>query len=194
MQKVSFDPGYSSCMLGVSDNIDFMYSAFVSSETPLKQKKFQFSILFPKLKTMLLQNVSFYLGCLLWAVYLKSIKDGFIENNPCLNGEYHEDIVLEEINFLIDFIDNKFDRDAKYYINQRYIKDERFIKVLEVYKEFIKLNQGFISIQETKDIKLPDTLKNPNVGEINLIKNKIDEAIEKKNLSLLFDVYELIFG
>ena len=194
MQTVLFDPGYSDCILAVSDNVEFMYSAFVQSSMPLKQKKFQFSILFPKLKKMLSQNVSFYLGCLLWAVYLKSLKNAVFENNPCLDTEFDEKTAYDETNFLIDFINDKFNKDAKYYINATYKKDERYITVLKTYNEFLKLNEGFKNVKTTADINLPSNLKVPSTGELKTIKQKIDEAISLKDLTKLFDVYELILG
>lgn len=194
MQTVLFDPGYSDCILGVSDNVEFMYSAFVQSSMPLKQKKFQFSILFPKLKKMLSQNVSFYLGCLLWAFYLKSLKNAVFENNPCLDTEFDEQTAYDETNFLIDFINDKFNKDAKYYINATYLKDERYITVLKTYNEFLKLNEGFKNVKTTADINLPSNLKVPSTGELKTIKQKIDEAISLKDLTKLFDVYELILG
>lgn len=192
MQTVLFDPGYSDCILGVSDNVEFMYSAFVQSSMPLKQKKFQFSVLFPKLKKMTEQNVSFYLGCLLWATYLKSVKDGVFEYNPCLDNEFDEETAYNDTNFLIDFIQEKFNKDAKYYINATYQTDERFIKVLKTYNEFLKLNEGFKKVKTTEDIKLPTCLKPFSEDDIKLIKEKIDEAISLKNLAKLFDVYDLI--
>lgn len=192
MQTVLFDPGYSDCILGVSDNVEFMYSAFVQSGMPLKQKKFQFSILFPKLKKMTEQNVSFYLGCLLWAVYLKSVKDGVFEYNPCLGNEFDEETAYNDTNFLIDFIQEKFNKDAKYYINATYQTDARFVKVLKTYNEFLKLNEGFKNVKTTEDIKLPSCLKAPSLDNIKAIKEKIEEAISLKDLAKLFDVYDLI--
>lgn len=194
MQTVLFDPGYSDCILGVSDNVEFMYGAFVQSGIPLKQKKFQFSILFPKLKKMLLQNVAFYLGCLLWAVYLKSIKDGVFEDNPCLDCDFDEENAYNETNFLIDFVEEKLNKDSKYYINTPYQTDERLVKVLKTYNEFLKLNQGFRSVKTTADIFLPENIKNPDDNELKIIKNKIDEALKLKDLTKLFDVYEIILG
>ncbi len=192
MKAVLFDPGYSDCILGVSDNIEFMYSAFIQTPMQIKQKKFQFSILFPKLKKMLFQNVSFYLGCLLWAVYLKSIQDGFFEENPCYGVEFDKETAFDETNFLIDFIEDKFNRDAKYYINSIYEKDERFITILKTYNEFLMLNKGFQDVKTTSDIILPSNLKTVSSNELDLIKNKIDESINSKDLTKLFEVYNLI--
>lgn len=192
MQTVLFDPGYSSCMSGVSDSIELMYGAFVSTPMPLKQKKFQFSMIFPKIKDMILQNVSFYLGCLLWASYIKNIKNANVINNPCLDTEYNEENSIEEPLYLIDFIETNLDKDAKYYINKRYEKDERFINVLKTYVEFLKLNGGFTKLKTTDEIVLPSNIKSLDENKMSEIKSKIDEALDKKKLSVLFDVYSLI--
>jgi len=192
MQKVLFDPGYSECILGISDNVDFIYNAFVSSNMPLKQKKFQFSILYPKIKKMTEANVAFYLGCLLWAVYLKSMPDGVFEENPCLNMEFSEETAFDETNFLIDFISNKLEKDAKYYINAHYKKDERYIKILETYNEFLKLNKGFINTKTTDDVIIPGNIKKVNEEQIKEIKTTIDNSIKEKDLTKLYTVYDLI--
>ncbi len=195
IRSVKFDPGYSGCILGVSDNTDFIYSAFSASNIPLKQKKFQFSIIFPKIKKMICQNVSFYLGCLLWAVYLKNEEAGsVIENNPCLGGEFNEDVAFEETDFLLELITKQLDRDAKYYINAHYSADLRHTVVLKTYREFLKLNEGFIKAKTTGDIIIPDNIKTPDKNEIDIIKKTIDEAIKAKELTKLFEVYDFILG
>lgn len=192
MQKVLFDPGYSNCLLGVSENVEFIYAAFSSAIMPMKQKKFQFSILLPRLKKLTTQNVSFYLGCLLWASYIKDIKDGIIENNPCFGMEYNEKEATEETDFLIDFIENKLVNDVKRYLNKPYEIDYKLINILNTYNYFIKLNKGFIEAKETKDIVLPKNIKKLDEEKRATIKNKIDEAINSKDLMKLFDVYDLI--
>ncbi len=192
MTDVLFDPGFSRCMLGVSENVEFIYGAFSSSFMSPKQKKFQFTILYPKLKVLLHKNISFYLGCLLWAIYIKHIKDGIIENNPCFGNEFDEKVSLEEIDFLIDFVNKTLNRDTKYYLNQTYEPDIRHIKILETYREFLLKNKGFVKIKETKDIFMPKNVKTITKKITDIIKNKIYEAIEKKDLTLLYEVYDLI--
>lgn len=149
-------------------------------------------MIFPKIKDMILQNVSFYLGCLLWASYIKNIKNANVINNPCLDTEYNEENSIEEPLYLIDFIETNLDKDAKYYINKRYEKDERFINVLKTYIEFLKLNGGFTKLKTTDEIVLPSNIKSLDENKMSEIKSKIDEAIDKKKLSVLFDVYSLI--
>lgn len=192
MTNVLFDPGYQSCVLGVSESVEFMYDVFDSSYMPLKQKKFQFSIIAQKIKSMLKKNVSFYLGCLLWAIYIKKEKDAQIENNPCLNEVYDENNALEEVRYLINFIKEKFPKDAKFYINKIIETDKRFVVILETYEEFVKLNKGFVSLKNTDELLLPNNIKKPNGTSYEEIKNAIDKAIQNKDLTTLYEVYDLI--
>ena len=192
MEKILFDPGYSTCLFGISDSVEFMYSAFEASYMPLKQKKFQFSVLIQKIKSSLKRNISFYLGCLLWASYIKCGENKEIENNPCLNEEYNEEVSLEEINYLVDFVRNKLNRDSKYYLNKPYEPDERYLIVLETYINFIKGNKGFVQTKTTDDIYLPKNIKPIKKADAEIIKTKIENAISKKDLTLLFDLYGYI--
>ncbi len=192
MESVLFDPGYSKCVLGFSDSIEFMYSVFEEQIMPLKQKKFQFSVLLPKIKSMTEQNISFYLGCLLWASYIKSKKGAVIEDNPCLNETYDEEDSLEESKYLLEFVQEKLPRDVKYFLNKPYEKNEKFVTILKTYNEFLKLNQGFTKTEKTDDIILPDNIKTPNKTELKEIKKVIDEALNQKDLVQLMKGYSLI--
>lgn len=192
METVLFDPGYSNCVLGISDNVEFIYGTFQSSYMSLKQKKFQFSVLLPKIKETLNQNTGFYLGCLLWASYIKTIKGAEIQDNPCLGDNYDEEASKRDVLYLIDFITTILDKDSRYYINKPYEKNPKHLKVLETYLDFVHLNKGFCNTKTTDEIILPDNIKGLDENGAILVKNKIDEAIKNKKLSKLFDVYELI--
>jgi len=192
MESVLFDPGYSKCVLGFSDSIEFMYSVFEEQIMPLKQKKFQFSVLLPKIKSMTEQNISFYLGCLLWASYIKSKKNAVIEDNPCLNETYDEESSLEESKYLLQFVEEKLPRDVKYFLNKPCEKNEKYTTILKTYNEFLKLNQGFTKTKTTDDIILPDNIKTPGKTELKEIKKVIDEALNQKDLVQLMKGYSLI--
>lgn len=192
MTTVLFDPGYQACTLGISENIEFIYNVFESSYMPLKQKKFQFSLLVQKLKTMLKKSTGFYLGCLLWATYIKKEKSAQIENNPCLNEKFIEKEAFEEIDFLINFIKEKFPKDSKFYINKIPEIDARFLKVLEIYKNFVKMNNGFVSLKTTDELNLPSEIKSIQDKDYQKIKDTIDNAINSKDLAKLYEVYDLI--
>lgn len=188
--EILFDPGYSGSVARVSGNIDYLYSAF-SAIPSLKQKKFQFSVLYPKFIKAIDLNAAFYLGCMLWGVYLKSLKNKKIVNNPCFGTEFDDECFFE-VNFLINFINGGLNRDAKYYLNKTYTPNPLYIKILENYKEFLSLNKGFIEAEKTDDILLPKTLKSPSMEEIKEIYDAIYSAVEKDDLTILFNVADKI--
>jgi len=184
--QILFDPGYSSSVARVSGNIEYMYSIF-SSIPSIKQKRFQFSILSSKLMKAIDLNVAFYLGCMLWGVYIKSFEDKEIINNPCLGTEFNDDC-FEEIDFLINFVKTGFNRDMKYYLNKSYPENPLYISILENYREFLKLNKGFVNTVKSSDIKLPKTLKSPSSKALDEIYKTVCEAVRTDNLELLFKV------
>ena len=176
--QMLFDPGYSASIARVSGNIEYMYEAFSNIPSP-KQKRFQFSILYPKFLKAVDLNAAFYLGCMLWGVYLKSCPDKEIVNNPCLDTEFSDDCFYE-VDFLYNFIKQGLNRDAKY------------LKVLENYREFLSLNKGFVNVKKTDDILLPKTLKTPNETDLKLIYEAILNAVKEDNLEILFTVADKI--
>ena len=192
METVLFDPGYSSCVLGISDNVEFLYGTFQSSYIPHKQKKFQFSMLLPKIKETAKQNIAFYLGCLLWASYIKTVKGAEIIDNPCYEDEYNEEASIRDVKYLIDFITDILNKDSKYYTGKPYEYDPKHLKILETYIEFIKMNNGFVNLKTTDELNLPSNIKPLNKDNSEIVKNKIDEAIKEKKLSKLYEVYDLI--
>ncbi len=192
MEKVLFDPGYSSCLYGISDSIEFVYSAFHDSTLPLKQKKFQFSLLLPKLKIMLRKNTAFYLGCLLWACYISNVKNAEIEDNPCLDEEYNEEESIREPLYMIDFLKEKLNKETKFYLGKTYVAPLEYVKILETYIDFIKLNRGFANTKNTDEIILPKNIKTQSAKTLTEIKTQIDKALEAKDLLKLFNVYSLI--
>lgn len=192
MQSVLFDPGYSECIYGVADSVTFMYEVFSSSYMPLKQKKFQFSVLINKIKYLIRKNVGFYLGCLLWASRIKNEKDASIENNPCLGDTYNEESALCDVLELYNFITEKLNKESVYYLNRKYEPDKTYLTILETYMEFVKINKGFVQTTKTKELLLPENIKSLDKSGCITVEEKIKEAIEKKDLTLLFNVYSLI--
>lgn len=189
-EHLKFDPGFSSCVARVSGNIEYIYDAF-NSIVSLKQKKFQFAMIYPKIQKIINENVAFYLGCLLWASYLKSFKNVQIIDNPCLDTSFDDDS-LSEINFLIEFVKSGLNRDAKYYLNKTYSINPLHIDILEKYREFLILNRGFISTKTTDDIQIPKGYKKLSQDKIKKIKEAVDKAVECEDILSLLPLAELV--
>ena len=64
--------------------------------------------------------------------------------------------------------------------------------MLEVYKEFAMMNQGFVNVKKVSDLKFPDSVKTPSADDLVKIKSTIDEVVKNGDFELLFNVRDLI--
>lgn len=189
---IKFDPGYAPIVLEALGQVGYTYYTF-SAIPDLKLKRINFPHVLRKIEKYLKINVGFYLGCILWACYIVQFSDAAIDGNKLLGEECNEDEYTSEINFLIDFVSTQLPKDSKYYLNKTYSADERYLPILNAYKEFLILNDGFVNCSKVNQIKLPATLKKLNNEELVLVNEKIQNAIANKDITLLFDCFNLIF-
>ena len=146
---------------------------------------------YPKIQSLLKNYLGFYLGCILWAVYIKSLGEKTITGNLCYGGEFSENETLEEVDFIKAYIE-QLKKDAKYYLNQDFSIDNIHLKVLDVYREFLKVNEGFVKVQTTTDVKLPESLKTPSADDLQKILEEIEKVIENGKLPELFTLEEKV--
>jgi len=190
-KTVLFDPGYGNYLTSFISNIEYMY-AEVNKFKNLGQKKFKFKTFYPQINELLDQNTAFYLGCLLWATYVSSQKGAELVGNKSIGLEYNEDVELEEINYMSEFV-KWLGKDTKYYLNIDYKLPEEKAQVLEIYKEFAQLNRGFVDSKTADDIKLPYVLKNPKDADIKKIYDTITkEVVMSGDFSKLWELKDLI--
>ena len=64
--------------------------------------------------------------------------------------------------------------------------------MLEVYKEFAILNEGFVNTKKNTDLKLPNSLKTPSKEELETIHTTIQEVVKTGNFDKLFEIRGLI--
>lgn len=192
IKKVKFDPGYAPLVLESFGQVGYTYYIF-NAIPNLKLKRINFPHTLRKIESYLKINIAFYLGCLLWASYIKQFDNAKIEGNQLLGEKCSEEEYTSEINFLIDVIEVQLPRDSKYYINKPYDSDSRYLPILKAYKEFLIINDGFVNCSKVNQIKLPETFKKLSSEQMELINNQIQNAIENKDICLLFDCYDLLF-
>jgi len=188
---VEFDPGYVQHITAFVPNIEYIYSTLEKFKN-FGQRKLQFKMFYPNIQSLLANYTGFYLGCMLWAAYIKTLDNKPVLNNLCYGGDYSEVDTLEEIDFVINYVE-QLKKDVKYYLGQNFSIDSATQNVLEAYREFLKLNKGFVGVLNTGDIKLPETLKTPKASDCELILAKIEEVVENGNLSDLYSMYEKLF-
>ncbi len=187
---VQFDPGFIQHISAFEPNIEYVYNTLNTCRN-FNQKKMQFKMLCPKIQSLLKNYLGFYLGCILWAVYISNLDEKPILNNLCFGGEYSENDTLEEVDFIEKYIE-QLKKDIKYYTGQNFSFDEKNLTILTAYREFLKINKGFVEAKTTKDIKLPTNLKTPSEKDLGEILSEIEKVIDNGKLYELFPLAEKV--
>lgn len=184
---LEFDPGFAPYVLAFQGTVEYLYLD-INRFKNLSQKKIKFRQYYKKILEIYKNNLGFYIGCLLWALYLKSQDTQKIINNPCFGQKYDEENNTSEVDFLLKFIE-LFPKDMKYFLNEQFEFDKNEIFIIEQYKNFLAENKGFVETKTNDDIKIPSDIKKDADKSF---KNIIDEAIKQENLSLLVNSIQLL--
>ena len=182
---VQSDPGFVQHISAIMPNSEYAYGN-LNRYKNFGQKKAQFKMLYPKLTGLINNYIGFYAGCILWAAAIKTLKNKPIIGNYICGAEYNEEETLQEVNFLIEYL-NYLPKDIKYYLGQNYTPDGTDLKILDAYKEFLKANKGFTGVKTTDDLVLPDCIKAPDD-----VKNLFDKIEEVTESGKLFELKELL--
>lgn len=189
-KSVLFDPGYAQHTTILSLSLNYIYSE-INSFKNLGQRKMKFKMVYPQILRMVENNIGFCLGSLAWAIYIKSLGDLKIEGNPCYGDTYDKNETIEEIDFSIEYF-SQLKKDSKYFLNTDYEINPKYIKVLELYKDFLIENKNFVNTKTTGDIILPEGVKIPCSNDLEVIHSKIQDVIHTGNLLDLMEIAGLI--
>lgn len=176
-----FDPGFIQHISAILPNIEYTYSN-LDKYRNFGQKKNQFKMMFPRLEALINKYIGFYSGCILWAEVLKTMENKPITGNYCCGGEYDEDETLQEVRYLREYL-KIVPQDVKYYIGKDYTVNPEFFEVLDKYEKFLEVNKGFINIEKTDDIIIPDCVK--PLEDTQKVLDKIEEVVETGKLTEL---------
>lgn len=187
LSGLEFDPGFGPFILAFRGTVEYLYMD-INRFKNLSQKKMKFRQYYKRFLEMFYNNLGFYIGCLMWAAYIKTQPEQEILNNPCLGGEYNDEENTADTDFMIKFLE-LFPKDMKYFLGIDYKINEDDMKILKLYREFLVLNKGFVNSKTNVDIVLPDGIKTENAENF---KNIIDEVIKSEDLSKLVEYRNLI--
>lgn len=179
---LEFDPGFAPYILAFQGTIEYLY-ADINRFKNLSQKKLKFRQYYKKILEVFKNNLGFYVGCLMWASYIKTQPEQEILNNTCLNQEYNENANISETEFMLKFLE-LFPKDMKYFLGESFEFEPHFKQILEMYKEFLIINKGFVESKVNTDIKLPAVMKTEGAESF---KDKIETVLKSEDLSKLLE-------
>ena len=191
-KTIKFDPGYAPIVMNDFGQIGYIYYSF-NNIANLKIKKINFPNVLKKIEEYLKINVAFYLGCLLWASYIKQFENAQLSGNMLLGETASEEEYTSEINFLIDVVEKQLSRDSKYFLGKNYIPNEKYLPILNTYKQFLIINDGFVNCSKVSQINIPDNLKKLSKEDLEKVNTAIQKAIQEKDITQLYDSFDLIF-
>ena len=175
---LEFDPGFAPLILVFEGTVDYLYKD-INKFKNLSQKKIKFRQYYKKILEVFYNNLGFYIGCLFWAAYIKTQNEQNILNNHCFGQEYNEDANTYETDFMIRFAE-LFPKDMKYFLGEDFSFEPYVMKVLNLYREFLCINKGFVDTKINTDIQLPFSW-NPKKPE--KYKKIVDDIILSSDLS-----------
>ena len=187
LKGLEFDPGFAPYILEFRGSVEYLYRE-INRFKNMSQKKMRFMQFYKKILEIFNNNLGFYVGCLMWAAYIKSQPKQELISNHCYGLEYDEEANTSEIKFMLQFVE-LFSKDVKYFLGQKFSFDESVVKLLKVYEEFLIVNKGFVSSKFNDDILLPSSVK---IDGVEGFKAKIDDAIKMKDLSKLLEYQSMI--
>ena len=184
---LGFDPGFGPHILEFQGTVEYLYTD-INRFKNLSQRKIKFRQYYKKILEIFKNNLGFYIGCLMWAAYIKTEEEQDLLNNYCFGREYSETEITSDVDFMIKFTE-LFPKDMKYFIGETFKFEPIILKLLETYKEFLVINKGFVDSKTNTDIKLPGNLK---ASKAKTYKEKIDKVLEDGDLSKLNEYSDLI--
>ncbi len=185
--NVPFDPGYSKYLLIFAQNyLEGMED--IKKTVNGNQRKFKFRLYVSKFNKALKSTLGFWVGCILWAAYIKfKYPECDIKGNSFL-GKNKEDIdeYFYELEFkLIEEYISNYPRNTKINLGKEENFPPYYLEIVKDYKEFLNLNENFLKTAKTSDIKLnPKFEKNVDLEGI---KAKIEKALTQGDLATLLD-------
>ena len=183
---IEFDPGFEPYIIPFRMNIELFYNE-INKFKNFSQRKIKFKQYYKKILDGFYNNLGFYIGCLMWAAYTKTVEKQELLNNYCFGEEYNENDNPGDIDFMIKFTE-LFPKDMKYFLGENFEFENYVINILKTYREFLVMNKGFVDSKTNLDIQIP---KNINIEDAETYKDKIYEILKTGELSKLLSYKEL---
>ena len=187
LKGIEFDPGFAPYLLAFHGTLEYLYMD-INRFKNLSQKRAKFMQYHKKIVEMFNNNLGFYVGCLLWAGYIKTQPHQEILGNHCFGKEYNEQTNIEDTQQMLQFVE-LFPKDMKYFLGKDFLFEAKITNLIKVYEEFLILNKGFTESKYNTDIILPEAIKTEKAEEYQEI---IDKVLATGDLSKLLEYQSTI--
>lgn len=193
--NVRFDPGYYKISFSFVGQISYLTGNYNQIKNP-NQKKFQLSRLESGILNIINKSTAFYLGCMLWGGFLHEYfrdepKEILGNNTKGMSEKELQDLDCSiEAKVILQYIEN-FDKDCKYFLKRPAKVSSFLTEVLNSYIEFAQLNDNFINVNYTNEIKLPKAMehfKDLSHEQLDTLYEKINIAIDSNKIETLLDL------
>lgn len=185
-EGLEFDPGFAPYILAFRGTVEYLYFD-INKFKNFSQKKLKFRQYHKKILDVFYNNVGFYAGCLMWAAYIKTQDEQKIFSNGCLGQKYDEAENVSEPDYMLKFCE-LYPKDMKYFLAEDFAFDNKITKILNLYREFLLINKGFVESELNTQILLPKGFK-PEKAES--YKEIIDEVLKTGKLEQLIEQVEV---
>jgi hypothetical protein len=194
-KSVPFDPGFSDIsfsFIGNIENAKLDYNSLRANH----QKKFWMIKFESTIIDFINKSSAFYLGCILWGGFIhyrfKDSPKDIIGNNTInmSETELKELDCTQEVKAILEYIE-EFDKNCKYFLRHPAKISPLIKEILNSYIEFVQLNNNFINICSTKDIKTPKEIqhfKGLSNAKLDELCEKIYSAIKSDKIEFLLEI------
>ncbi|MBE7706445.1 MAG: hypothetical protein E7Z91_04300 [Cyanobacteria bacterium SIG30] len=188
--EIPFDPGYNKNLIIFAQALEEGSYEVVRAKNA-NQKKFKMRIYMPKFNKALKSTLGFWKGCILWAIFIKyKFPNKDITGNNFLNikkEDINEYFYEQEFDAVREYIQN-YPKMSKMYLGKEISYPSEYLDIIQDYREFLKLNDNFLEVRKTSDLKLNKKYeKEYTIDELNQIGQKIENAIQNGDLSLFLE-------
>lgn len=194
-KTVPFDPGYSGLSFSFLEQMAYILESYNKIKAN-HQKKFWLIKFEPTIIDLINKSSAFYLGCMLWGGF---IHERFKESPKEISGNNTNNMSKDEIEQLDCALEAKailetiknLDRDYKYFLKRSMKVENSVNEILENYIEFAQINNNFVNVNNTKDVKLPKNmsyLKDLSNDQLDNLCSEIHNIIESGKIETLLDL------
>lgn len=190
-KTVPFDPGYAPMAFSFIERIQTVKDCYAQLESNA-QKKAWLPQVEPQIIKLIELHAAFHLGFILWGGFLAyRFKDGPKEiSGNTTQGLSQEELVdldcAVDAKAALEYIKN-FDRDCKYFLRHHMKLSPKIKGIYESYIEFAELNNQFVDVKTTDDVKVPKAIehfKDLSDDQLDELCDKIYEIIEPEETLL----------